>query len=164
MRSKFTVSRVCEGFGVALLCALFLLVFLQVIFRYVLKISVPWTEEIARVTAIWLTFIGAAVVQAARAQIASTYFAERLPERLRLALGVITSLVSLIFLYFALRGSINMARVSWIIGMGSVPWLSTAWLYLAPIVGLPITMFFVLRDIAVLVGAVGRRTGVSSVQ
>lgn len=164
MRSKLTVLAICEGFGVALLSALFLLVFLQVIFRYILKISVPWTEEVARVIAIWLTFIGAAVVQAARAQIASTYFAERLPERLRVALGVITSLASLAFLYLALRGSINMAKESWIIGMGSVPWLSTAWLYLAPIVGLPITMFFVLRDIVVLVGSAGRRMGVASRQ
>lgn len=36
-------------------------VFGQVLFRYVFHLSVPWTEELARFTFIWATFLGAGI-------------------------------------------------------------------------------------------------------
>lgn len=36
-------------------------VFSQVVFRYVFQISAPWTEELARFTFIWATFLGAGI-------------------------------------------------------------------------------------------------------
>lgn len=36
-------------------------VFSQVLFRYVFNISAPWTEELARFTFIWATFLGAGI-------------------------------------------------------------------------------------------------------
>ncbi len=35
-----------------------IVVFLQVIFRYVLKGSLPWSEELSRYCMVWVTFIG----------------------------------------------------------------------------------------------------------
>ncbi len=37
------------------------LIFMQVIFRYVFKESLSWSEELARYMFIWLTFIGASI-------------------------------------------------------------------------------------------------------
>ena len=36
-------------------------VFMQVIFRYVLKAPLSWSEELARYTFMWITFLGASV-------------------------------------------------------------------------------------------------------
>lgn len=36
-------------------------VFSQVLFRYVFRIAAPWTEELARFTFIWATFLGAGI-------------------------------------------------------------------------------------------------------
>ncbi len=36
-------------------------VFAQVFFRYVLRMPAPWTEELARFTFIWATFLGAGI-------------------------------------------------------------------------------------------------------
>ena len=36
-------------------------VFSQVLFRYLFQISAPWTEELARFTFIWATFLGAGI-------------------------------------------------------------------------------------------------------
>jgi len=38
-----------------------IIIFLQVIFRYVLKQSLPWSEELARYMFIWITFVGGMV-------------------------------------------------------------------------------------------------------
>ena len=49
-----------------LLCIL-IVVILQVFFRYVAEIVVPWTEELARYLCIWMVFMGAtAAVQKVR--------------------------------------------------------------------------------------------------
>ena len=42
---------------------------LQVVFRYVLQIIAPWTEELARFACIWSTFLGAAICFEERAHI-----------------------------------------------------------------------------------------------
>jgi TRAP-type C4-dicarboxylate transport system permease small subunit len=42
---------------------------LQVVFRYVLQIVAPWTEELARFACIWSTFLGAAICYEERAHI-----------------------------------------------------------------------------------------------
>lgn len=36
-----------------------LVVFLQVVYRFVLKSSLPWSEEVSRYLLVWITFIGA---------------------------------------------------------------------------------------------------------
>jgi C4-dicarboxylate transporter DctQ subunit len=45
---------------IVLMIGMIVLCFLQVLFRYVLKISAPWTEELSRYFMVWLIFIGAA--------------------------------------------------------------------------------------------------------
>ena len=50
-----------ENFSLIILIAgMIILCFLQVLFRYVFKISAPWTEELSRYFMVWLIFIGAA--------------------------------------------------------------------------------------------------------
>ncbi|HWU41629.1 MAG TPA: TRAP transporter small permease [Candidatus Acidoferrum sp.] len=44
-----------------LLAATVLLSFIQVIARYILLISTPWTEELARLFFVWAVFLGAAI-------------------------------------------------------------------------------------------------------
>jgi len=36
-------------------------IILQVIFRFILKASLPWSEELARYLMVWLTFVGASI-------------------------------------------------------------------------------------------------------
>ena len=50
-----------ETLAIGLLVAIVLAVVLQVVARYVLRISLPWPEELARFLLIWLTFAGAIV-------------------------------------------------------------------------------------------------------
>lgn len=46
-----------------------LLIFLQVIFRYIFKESLSWSEELATYLFIWLTFIGASIATRERTHI-----------------------------------------------------------------------------------------------
>jgi TRAP-type transport system small permease protein len=49
----------CEGLAALLMCALTTIVFVGVVYRYVLLSPIPWTEEVARLCLVWVTFVGA---------------------------------------------------------------------------------------------------------
>lgn len=66
---------------VALLAALFGLVVFQVVSRYVLAAPLVWTEEVARYTLVWLTFLGAGLVMARRRHITARIFTRSLGPR-----------------------------------------------------------------------------------
>lgn len=77
--------------GAALVAALFFLVLAQVVSRYAFGRPLVWSEELARFTLIWLTFVGAAFVMAYRRHIVVSFF--RLSDRAWLALETISSVV-----------------------------------------------------------------------
>src|SRR3954447_9825080 len=55
------LNRVVDGLAIALFAAILVLVNVQIVCRFVLSISVPWTEEVSRLLFIWLAFLGAAI-------------------------------------------------------------------------------------------------------
>ena len=69
----------------ALLIAVFAVIIFQIFTRYVLAAPLPWTEEIARLLVVWLTFVGAGFVSSRNAHIAVDILAVYLPRRLATA-------------------------------------------------------------------------------
>jgi len=69
----------------ALLIAVFALIIFQVFTRYVLSVPLPWSEEIARLMVVWLTFVGAGFVSSRNAHIAVDILAVYLPKKLAAA-------------------------------------------------------------------------------
>src|SRR5215210_3084685 len=55
------LNRWVDGIVVGLFAATLVLVNVQIVCRFVLSISVPWTEEVSRLLFIWLAFLGAAI-------------------------------------------------------------------------------------------------------
>jgi TRAP-type C4-dicarboxylate transport system permease small subunit len=49
---------VCEALAALLMVALCAIVFVGVVYRYVLVSPIPWTEEVARLCLVWVTFVG----------------------------------------------------------------------------------------------------------
>jgi len=57
-----------------------IVVLLQVIFRYVMRISVPWTEEFARYLLILITFVGGALAVRDKQHISVTAIIDKLQK------------------------------------------------------------------------------------
>jgi TRAP-type C4-dicarboxylate transport system permease small subunit len=72
-------------------------VFWQFFTRYALDSSAVWTEEVARQLLILLTFFGAAFALRTRAHISISYFADKLPARLRRRVDELSALLQLAF-------------------------------------------------------------------
>lgn len=74
-------------------------VFLQVIFRYVLKLPLSWSEELARYTFQWTTFLGASVALRYNSLPCITLGLKLFPQKIRPYLFLLTRALSLILFY-----------------------------------------------------------------
>lgn len=76
-----------------LLIAVFGMIIFQVFTRYVLGIPLPWSEEVARLLVVWLTFVGAGFVASRNAHIAVDILAVYLPKKLATATQIFAMLL-----------------------------------------------------------------------
>lgn len=77
----------------ALLIAVFAVIIFQVFTRYVLDMPLSWSEEVARLLVVWLTFVGAGFVASRNAHIAVDILAVYLPKKLATASQIFAMLV-----------------------------------------------------------------------
>ncbi|MGM8930567.1 TRAP transporter small permease [Salinicola halophyticus] len=86
------IGKCLQGAIVILMIALVVSVFIQVVSRYVLNSSVPWTEELARYILVYLTFIGAALAVHEKTHLNVDFFIEKLPEPVQAKLSAFSGL------------------------------------------------------------------------
>lgn len=114
----------------ALFFVILALVNAQIVFRFLLEISVPWTEDISRLLFVYLVYLGASAAFHERAMITIDTIPALAPRTADFFSFVATSLVFLIvsFMFFA---SIPMVSSSWNTSLPTVEWISNGWAYLA---------------------------------
>ena len=145
MKNKIvkTADAVCVTFFIAMvLCAL-----MQVVFRYVLKISVPWTEEAARLLYCIVIFISLILIEAEDSHLKTTYFLEKLPLRVQIVLQAVINVASAAFLACFAYGAILMFESSQSYHYGTMPWLSTSVSYIPAVIAVPFAIYFLIRRI-----------------
>lgn len=77
------------------LSAMSIIIFVQVIFRYLLKASLPWSEELSRYLLVWTTFFGGAYGVRLGAHIGVEAFMMLLPKKVKRVLNVLILIVSI---------------------------------------------------------------------
>lgn len=86
------LSSVC----VILITGLTIIVFLQVVTR-ILEISLPWTEELARLFLIWLTFIGSSLALQKKMHLSVDFFVNLAKKNLRSIIGLLIHALMIVF-------------------------------------------------------------------
>lgn len=95
-----------------------------------LRLSAPWTEEVARYCMIWMIFLGMAVGFRYRMLIAVTYFLEKLPRRSGQVMQYLALAVSFAFLLLLFRlgmQAVEFGRIE----LSPVLRLPKSWIYWA---------------------------------
>ena len=88
----------CDVSSLIILYVTVVVIFVQVIARYILQIALPWTEEFARFAFIWLIFLANAMAERQKEHFRVSYFVEQASRRVRYAFWVFGEL--LIFGFF----------------------------------------------------------------
>ncbi len=97
LKAVQVINTVIKYFLILMMFVMVVVVFLQVVYRFVLDNPLAWTEETARYLLVWITFLGAAYAMGSKAHIGVDLFMNMLPKSLRKILLIITTLLSLVF-------------------------------------------------------------------
>lgn len=101
------LKKILEYFAAVSLAGMMILISLQVLFRYVLSSPLAWTEELARFTFIWMTFIASALAAVNSEHVAITMFEEKLKGTAKAILIALSNLLSSMFFATAAYFSIE---------------------------------------------------------
>lgn len=102
-----------KAVSVALLAGYFVLVLLQVFFRYVLNESLFWAEELVRAAMLWGIMLSAALVGASRGHIRVDLLESLLPPRGRRALVWTANVLTIAFTLMLLWAGIQFVDRTW---------------------------------------------------
>jgi TRAP-type transport system small permease protein len=119
----------------------------QVLFRYVLRIPVPWTEELARILFTQSMFLGIAVAIREKNHIIVDFLFKKLPLRSQTIGRIVFDVAILLLLFLLANGTITMAQITWNSYMIALSWVRTAYLYIGELITVVFMMFYVLLEI-----------------
>jgi TRAP-type C4-dicarboxylate transport system permease small subunit len=119
----------------------------QVLFRYVLKIPVPWTEELARILFILSMFLGIAIAIREKEHIVVNFLFKKLGIRGQAIGHIVFNGAILILLSFLARGTVSMVQIMWNSYMIALDWIRTAYLYIGEFIAILFMMFYVVLEI-----------------
>lgn len=77
---------------------LFLCVMMQIVWRYILELPLPWSEEVARYLLVWISLLAVAIAFRNDSHIRLDFFIARCPRVLRHVVWVFFNLLVLAFL------------------------------------------------------------------
>ncbi len=138
------ILKVCRIGMVGTLFWIFLIVCLNVFFRYVLNNALVWAEEIAKFSMVWLCFLGSPVVLHAGGHVAIETLPDRCSGHKKSLLIVLGQIILLSIMGLLLVKGIELSLNALPQHSTAVPWLSIFWVYLAMPLGsllmIPVSM------------------------
>lgn len=114
-----------ELISVALLVTLAIVILVAVFFRYVLNDSLIWSDELAKILLVWITYFGAALAALRRAHLGFGSLVTALPRPLRVAAFVVAELTAYaVFITLAWAGWVVLAVMEgqYVETLPDLPW------------------------------------------
>jgi TRAP-type C4-dicarboxylate transport system permease small subunit len=88
------------------------IVMLQIIFRFVIYIPLPWSEELARYLMIWTGMVGSFVALREGRHIGVTLVVDRLPPRVAAGVAVFVQVLTILFLVILAKQGLALALIN----------------------------------------------------
>lgn len=126
--------------------ALFFIIVLAVIGRYVFNRSLTWTEEVPRYLLIWISFLGAAAGVARREHVGFDVLFNALPAPVRRWLGAVIGVLILSFGWIVFRYGIVFVKDFGPDMMETIPF-TNYWYYIALPISGALLLLFSLKNI-----------------
>ena len=120
------------------------LVVIQIFCRFVINVSVPWTEEMARLCFVWMIFLGSAIVECEGGQICTTIFIQNLKPAVQFVLRTAIYLVEIIFNLCLFVGGIASWNTVKMMTFSTVPTWDYRLLYIPLILATPVMVFYLV--------------------
>ncbi len=106
------IAKLIDYFIFAVFTAMVVVTFLQVVLRSGFSSSIPWAEEVARYSMIWLTFLGAALCIKERSHPRVDYFIRKFPDNLHRLVNVLVNVIVGLFVTVISYYSLTLVETS----------------------------------------------------
>lgn len=140
------LNKLFDMVTVALFSAMVVTVLLQILFRTILRLSVPWTEELSRLLFIYVGFFSTALAARERQFIVIDVLLKRLPKAVQAVLYVITKVIVVLFFSIMWVGALKMFGMVKNTYFQSLPMVSNGATYIAVMVGSGLTVFYTILE------------------
>lgn len=140
------VERVLINICLAMFWAMILATLGQILFRYVLEVSVSWTEEAARALFVLSMVMSMAFAYREKEHVVVDFLFAKLPSGVQRWLGLAFNLFILAFLTFWARGALRLAELNWESSLITVPWFRVSYFYIWELAAITLLFLYVLAD------------------
>ena len=148
-----TLSKILETIMVITLLVTVIVTFIQVVFRYFLQISLPWSQEFLMLCFVYSVFSGAAYLVSKNEHLVVDLF-DKLPKKLDGFLSILECLIAIFVLAVFVYYGFDLVQLNLDTGqtLSSLP-IQRAYLYMAvPIFSIMMIYFYVRRLIKLCFG------------
>lgn len=139
------LDKIMAGIGTVLsilsVAVVVILGILQVLFRFVIKVSVPWTEEMMRALFIYIVFFGLILVERENGEVRTTMIIEKLPPKLYSLWETIVSLLSILFNVLVIIGCFQAMKVT-NTTLSALPQISMKMFFYPMVIALPLMVIY----------------------
>jgi tripartite ATP-independent transporter DctM subunit len=112
-RTWKVLTRVLHIILAALTIVMVVVVFLQVLNRYLLNNPLSWTEEVARMLFVWITFLGAFVAVTTTSHISVATFVRRFSRPTQEVMATATTCLMIFYLYHLCAVGLAVVQETW---------------------------------------------------
>jgi TRAP-type transport system small permease protein len=142
------VDGIAEAAALALFVGMMLATLLQVLARYFLYVSLPWTEELARTLFVASMTVGIALASRRREHIVVDFVFVRLAPGAKALASLLFDAAILLFLAVWLWGALLLTELNAGATYVTLPWLRVAHIYAVEAAAVVLMIVFVLADAA----------------
>jgi TRAP-type C4-dicarboxylate transport system permease small subunit len=112
-RMSGVIYRLVDNIAAFAFGAMFVLIIIQVIWRYLLSMPLSWPEEAARTCFLWLSYLGLITVLRNKESYRIEYFFDRFPPAVQLISAIVIDLFSIFFLILMILGAWPVMVANW---------------------------------------------------
>jgi TRAP-type C4-dicarboxylate transport system permease small subunit len=117
-----------------LLAVMSVVIFMQVIYRYVFHASLPWSEELGRYILVYLTFLGASVAVKKNAHIGVEVIVKLLPRSISKVLEWVANALSLVFFVILIVYGSKVVKIT-MMQLSPAMHVKMGYIYIAVVIG-----------------------------
>lgn len=107
-----SLSKGAETIGGFLMLAMTLIVFLQVVARYVVGHSLTWSEEMARYLFVYITFLGAGVLTYQKGHLFVEVIFNLWPQKIQRIVQLIIDVIGIVLTGWMIYSAVNLMQTS----------------------------------------------------
>ena len=137
---------------VPLIFAMSIIIFIQVIMRYVFQNSLTWSEELARYLFVWLVYFSVSFTARRQKHIRIDAAINLYPKKLRPYIDILSEIIVLAFsIFIAVTGVTVYQKIAWSGQMSPAIGIPMQIVYAAPMVGMALTA---IRQVQCIIGKI----------